>query len=141
MPNKSRFSHEWVDDILLTMLLLLYRDEIYSLQILLSRTQAGPGRTVKKEQEEISPNHVQRINLISVAKNPTQIFLLNRPPAGPPEKLVTLYDSLAAELREKLNGGGGKHAPLLLPPRDENVRWSREFHDFDVIFHDSSGLS
>ena len=37
---------------------------------------------------------------------------------GPPEKLVTLYDSLAAELREKLNGGGGKHAPLLLPPRD-----------------------
>ena len=44
----------------------MYRDEIYSLQILLSRTQAGPGRTVKQEQEEISPNHVQRINLISV---------------------------------------------------------------------------
>ena len=44
----------------------IYRDEIYSLQNLLSRTQAGPGRTVKKEQQEISPNHVQRINLISV---------------------------------------------------------------------------
>ena len=44
----------------------LYRDEIYSLQILLSRTQAGPSRTVKQEQEQISPNHVQRINLISV---------------------------------------------------------------------------
>ena len=44
----------------------LYREEIYSLQNLLSRTQEGPGRTVKKEQEEISPNHVQRINLISV---------------------------------------------------------------------------
>ena len=43
-----------------------YRDEIYPLQNLLSRTQAGPGRTVKKEQEEILPNHVQRINLISV---------------------------------------------------------------------------
>ena len=27
--------------------------------ILLSRTQAGPGRTVKQEQEEISHNHVQ----------------------------------------------------------------------------------
>ncbi len=40
-------------------------------------------------------------------------------PSGPPEKLVTLYDSLAAELREKLNGGKGKqHPPLLLPPRD-----------------------
>ena len=43
-----------------------YRDEIYSLQILLSRTQAGPGKTVKQEQEEISPNHVQRLNLTSV---------------------------------------------------------------------------
>ena len=44
----------------------MYRDEIYSLQNLLSRTQAGPGGTVKKEQEEISPNHAERINLISV---------------------------------------------------------------------------
>ena len=43
-----------------------YRDEIYSLQILISRTQAGPCRTVKQEQEQISPNHVHRINLISV---------------------------------------------------------------------------
>ena len=33
---------------------------------MLSRTHAGPGRTVKQEQEEISPNHVQRLNLISV---------------------------------------------------------------------------
>ena len=45
---------------------LQYRDEIYSLQILLSRTQAGPGGTVEQEQEEISPKDVQRINLISV---------------------------------------------------------------------------
>ena len=44
----------------------VYRDEIYSLQIVLSRTQAGPGRKVKQEQEEISPNHVQRLILISV---------------------------------------------------------------------------
>ena len=43
----------------------LYRDEILSLQILLSRTQSGPGRTVKQEQEEISPNHVQKLNLNS----------------------------------------------------------------------------
>ena len=27
--------------------------------VLLSRTQAGPGRTVKQEQEKISRNHVQ----------------------------------------------------------------------------------
>ena len=44
----------------------MYRDRLKSMQILLSRTQAGPGRTVKQEQEEISPNYVQRINLISV---------------------------------------------------------------------------
>ena len=39
-------------------------------------------------------------------------------PSGPPDKLVTLYDSLAAELREKLNNPQNKHPPLLLPPRD-----------------------
>ena len=44
----------------------VYRDEIYSLQILLSRTQAGPGRTVKQEQGEISPHNVQRLNIICV---------------------------------------------------------------------------
>ena len=44
----------------------LYKDEINSLQIQLSRTQAGPGKAVKEQQEQKSPNHVQRINLISV---------------------------------------------------------------------------
>ena len=47
-------------------ILRLYRDEINSLQIQLSRTQAGPGRAVKEQQEQNSPNHVQRMNLISV---------------------------------------------------------------------------
>ena len=36
----------------------VYRDRLKSVQILLSRTQAGPGRKVKQEQEEISHNHV-----------------------------------------------------------------------------------
>ena len=36
-----------------------YRAEKKYLQMLLSRTQAGPGRKVKQEQEEISRNHVQ----------------------------------------------------------------------------------
>ena len=44
----------------------MHRDEINSLQIQLSRTQAGPGRAVKEQQEQNSPNPVQRINLISV---------------------------------------------------------------------------
>ena len=43
-----------------------YRAEKKSLQILLSSTQAGPGRKVKQEQEEISRNHVPRLFLGSV---------------------------------------------------------------------------
>ena len=37
----------------------MYRGGNKGLIVLLSRTQAGPGRTVKQEQEEISGNHVQ----------------------------------------------------------------------------------
>ena len=51
-----------------TFYLNLYRDEFNSLQIQLSRTQAGPSRAVKEQQEQNSPNHVQRINLISVCQ-------------------------------------------------------------------------
>ena len=44
----------------------LYRAKKKSLQILLSSPQAGPGRKVKQEQEEISRNHVPRLFLSSV---------------------------------------------------------------------------
>ena len=44
----------------------MYRDEINSLQIRLSRTQVEPDTAVKVQQEQNSPNHVQIINLISV---------------------------------------------------------------------------
>ena len=37
----------------------LYRDELKCSYVLLSRTQAGPGRAVKQEQAENSPNQVQ----------------------------------------------------------------------------------
>ena len=39
--------------------LTLYRGANKGLYVLLSRTQAGPGRTVKQEHDEISRNHVQ----------------------------------------------------------------------------------
>ena len=42
-----------------------YRDRLKGLQILLSKSQSGPGRIVKQEQEEISHNHVERTNLYS----------------------------------------------------------------------------
>ena len=38
-----------------------YRGENKGLFVLLSRTLAGPGRTVKQEQEYISRNHVQTV--------------------------------------------------------------------------------
>ena len=81
----------------------MYRDEINSLQILLSRTHAGPGRTVKQEQEEISPNHVQRINLPSV--------LFWRPANANGRILRSFYGSaFCPSMRpshRRMNGGGG----------------------------------
>ena len=43
-----------------------YRGEKKGLQILLSYTQAGPGRKAKEGHEEISRNHVQTFFLGSV---------------------------------------------------------------------------
>ena len=48
---------------------LQYRGGNKGLQILLSRAQAGPGRTVKQEQEQISRNHVQTFISPSVHVN------------------------------------------------------------------------
>merc|ERR1719471_514566 len=45
---------------------------------------------------------------------------------GQSERIASMYDNLAAELREKLGAGGGGKAPLLLPPRDyDTVNRSR----------------
>ena len=52
--------------LLLPHFMAIYRDGLICVQILFSRTQAGPGRTVKQEQDEISPNHIQKLNFISV---------------------------------------------------------------------------
>ena len=43
-----------------------YRGVNKGLYALLSRTQAGPGRTVKQEQKKISRNHVQTFIYLSV---------------------------------------------------------------------------
>ena len=44
----------------------LYRDRLKGMQIVLSDSQAGPGRTVKQEQGDIFCNHVQAFYPISV---------------------------------------------------------------------------
>ena len=49
-----------------------YRAPGKSMYFLLSRTQAGPGRTVKQEQEEISRNHVQTFISPSVYSQTSQ---------------------------------------------------------------------
>ena len=46
----------------------LYREANKGLYVLVSRTQARPGRTVKQEQEEISRNHAQTFIYPSVQK-------------------------------------------------------------------------
>ena len=48
----------------------LYRGANKGLYDLLSRTQAGPGRRVKQEQEEISRDHVQTFICLSVVYAP-----------------------------------------------------------------------
>ena len=53
----------------------MYRDPIKGMQILLSRTKAGPGRTGKEEQEQISLNHVQTIFGSSVFLSVSRRFL------------------------------------------------------------------
>ena len=48
------------------------------MQILLSRTQAEPGRTVKQEQDEITRNHVQTFIFPSVLGRPNMIPIVSK---------------------------------------------------------------
>ena len=56
----------------------MYRAEKKSLQILLSRTQAGLDRAVKQEQEENSHNHVLQAFLVNLSRPLPTIVTLNR---------------------------------------------------------------
>ena len=47
----------------------VYRGSNKGLHVMLSMTLAGPGRTVKQEQEEISRNHIQTFICLSVHLN------------------------------------------------------------------------
>ena len=47
----------------------VYRGANKGLHVLLRRTQAGPGRAVKQEQEYISRNHIQTFIYLSVEVN------------------------------------------------------------------------
>ena len=60
------FWGDYFGDSLSWLAVQTYREANKGLYVLLSRTQAGPGRTVKQEQEEISRNHVQTFIYLSV---------------------------------------------------------------------------
>ena len=80
--------------------ILKYRAEKKSLQILLSSTQAGPGRKVKQEQEEISRNHVPRLFLGSVhyvgtLQAPRSVSFACKPSSFPPFLHVAQSDSFS----------------------------------------------
>ena len=102
---------------------------------LLSRTQAGPGRTVKQEQEEISPNHV-RINLISVFSLKEGCFTCGKwwyvsslkmfglDPQHPKEKCLPVWDvdgltpfSVFPVSHEVLSKDPMLHSPILFRQR------------------------
>ena len=59
--NPMASTQEQVAKCLLSRIIkgIIYRDRLKGMHILLCNSQAGPGRTVKQQQEEISRNHVQ----------------------------------------------------------------------------------
>ena len=69
------------------------------MQILLSNSQAGPGRTVKQQQEQISRNHVQAF--IPGSVHSTALFIRNNVKLRKPP---TKYSALCCARRRE-----GKH--------------------------------
>ena len=63
------FIAQWHRVNYLSNILLQYRAEKKSLQILQSSTQAGPGKNVKQEQEEISRNYMYHDFLSALYSN------------------------------------------------------------------------
>ena len=62
------------------------------MQILFSNSQAGPGRTVKQEQEEISPKHIQ-------AFIPDSVLMREVLPWGTSKEVVSRPVNVSASLR------------------------------------------
>ena len=104
-----------------------YRDEINSLQIQLSRTQSGPGRDVKEQVEQNSPNHIQRINLISVdVPTSTHVQQVGPLTGYEPQDLIerTLYQYVHAD---DMNGIRASHITRKLITR------SMIYKDWDLL--------
>ena len=105
--------------------MLLYRDEINSLQIQLGRTQAGPGRAVKEQK---SPNHVQRINLISVQVSRTFISFCTMVETRESERIHLCADSIVASAHTVADV---RCAPTVKPLKRAFPTLSRKVAEFD----------
>ena len=75
---------------------------------LLSRTQAGPGRTVKQEQEEISRNHLQTFSGCSVQTQASLLFSSNPFSISRLPALVKIRSSLFARVSTRASSGPGR---------------------------------
>ena len=88
---------------------LLYRGANKGLHVLLSRTQAGLGRKVKQEHEEISRNHLQTFICLSVIEAMSLITVAGEIllPIHLADKIVWLLGGAAVDLdpcHQYLNG-------------------------------------
>ena len=72
----------------------MYRGGNKGLHVLLSMTQAGPGRTVKQKQEEISRNHVQTFIFPSVCVSGRSALLAKMSVSLEAVCTYTLFESL-----------------------------------------------
>ena len=85
------------------------------MQILLSNNQAGPGRTVKQEQEEISPNHVLQTfipgSVLCICSDSPDHFPV---PVLVGEGVLVVVGLHAVRVRGD-DGGPGLHVPLVSP--------------------------
>ena len=133
------------------MFYYMYRAEKKSLQILLSRTQAGPGRKVKQVQEEISRNHVPRFFLSSVCAILAGVRGVLDPPvlaaqllagvrAGLPHPVAARHDPRGADRAhgQRLLHHGAHHRAiprrlLPLPPQEVSRRRRRRLINSDVM--------
>ena len=138
----------WAHKTNTTFVIRPYRGGNKGLYVLLSRTQAGPGRTVK--QEEISRNHVQTfispsVHVPAIRKQPQQYFWRREHPTIPFQPFEIAITTLSTSRSRRISVGSsfiGKvvisssHTPNFVIERegsDATRTWRRELHTTFIL--------
>ena len=80
--RKVSYDESWSDiPDFLCLKIGVYRERLKGVQILLSNSPAGPGRTVKQDQEEISRNHVQTFIYLSLVLTSIAVMTIAASPS------------------------------------------------------------